>query len=303
MDYAYDVRGRLVSVSGSASAEAPDGRTANYAYDSYGRVVGVETPEGTLHYAYDPVTGRRIRTWTDSGTETLYGYDNLNRLATVSSVENGGGLPVTNVTRYTYTAVGSRESVTLPNGVVTRYGYDDLNRLTSLAHFNEGGEMLGFYGYALAADGRRTQAYEILRNPGEASCSTNWVTYTYDNLNRLVHEVMEVPGAGTGYESEYTYDLAGQQKSAKPKAEPPGNRDFEAVTKWRSEEPYSATQRQLFPRLPPRVGRRADSDHKLHLRRQRPSASRGERHRAGLAGHLTLGHVACGAGRQPIAGG
>jgi len=90
----------------------------------------------SLFYEYDPVTGLKTRTWTEAGTETVYGYDSLNRLATVSSVGNAGGTVVTNTTSYTYTAVGSRDTVTLPNGVTTRYVYDDLNRLTSLAHFN-----------------------------------------------------------------------------------------------------------------------------------------------------------------------
>ncbi len=117
VDYAYDVFGRLVSVCGPAHPDATEYPSTTFSYDSDNRIVGTQTPEGTLHYGYDPATGRR------------------------------------------------------------------------------------------------TQAYEILRNPGDASYSTNWVSYTYDNLNRLVHEVMQVPGVGTGYEAEYTYDLAGNRVS------------------------------------------------------------------------------------------
>lgn len=55
---------------------------------------------------------------------------------------------------------------------------------------------------------------EILRNPlGDQSFSTNGFSYTYDNLNRLVREVMEVPGVGVGYEADYVYDLAGNRVS------------------------------------------------------------------------------------------
>ena len=193
----------------TAYGSAPDSRTTSFTYDSYNRIIGAETPEGYLHYEYDPETGLKTRTWTDTGTETCYGYDTLNRLSTVASVDPADG--TTNLTTYTYTAVGSRETVTLPNGVSTHYGYDTLNRLTSIAHFGESGELLGFYDYTLAADGRRTQAYEILRNPGSETFSTNLVTYTYDNLNRLTYEVMEIPGVGVAYESEYTYDLAGNR--------------------------------------------------------------------------------------------
>ena len=42
------------------------------------------------------------------------------------------------------------------------------------------------------------------------------------------------------------YDANGHQKSAKPKAMPPGDRDFIAVPRGRSEERYPATQRQLY---------------------------------------------------------
>ena len=42
------------------------------------------------------------------------------------------------------------------------------------------------------------------------------------------------------------YDANGHQKSAKPKAMPPGDRDFIAVPKGQIEERYPATQRQLY---------------------------------------------------------
>ena len=42
------------------------------------------------------------------------------------------------------------------------------------------------------------------------------------------------------------YDANGHQKSAKPKGNPPGDRDFIAVPKGQSEERYPATQRQLY---------------------------------------------------------
>ena len=45
---------------------------------------------------------------------------------------------------------------------------------------------------------------------------------------------------------EPAYDADGHQKSAKPKAMPPGDRDFIAVPRGRSEERYPATQRQLY---------------------------------------------------------
>jgi YD repeat-containing protein len=213
VSFAYDIQGNLTSIldrqtSGQVSQ-------VTYEYDSENRPVSIRSPEGVLHYEYDPATGRKIRTRTDSGTETIYGYDALNRLATVSGVENREGEIVTNVTSYAYTAVGSRDAVSLPNGVTTRYAYNTLNRLTGLTHVNAYGQLLGAYGYTLAADGRRTGAYEVGRHPSLADAFvTNSVTYTYDELNRLTSETLEHPGvAGPAFDAEYTYDLTGNRMS------------------------------------------------------------------------------------------
>jgi RHS repeat-associated protein len=211
--FSYDIQGNLTNILDRQTSGQEC--QVSYEYDSENRPVCVRSPEGVLHYAYDPATGRKIRTWTDSGTETIYGYDALNRLATVSSVENRDGEIVTNVASYAYTAVGSREAVSLPNGVTTRYAYNALNRLTGLTHINAYGQLLGAYGYTLAADGRRTGAYEVGRHPAiPDGFVTNSVSYTYDELNRLTTETMEHPGvAAAAFDAEYTYDLTGNRVS------------------------------------------------------------------------------------------
>lgn len=76
--YAYDV----YDGAGRRHETVTDQRgVTDYAYDSEGRLVMIAAPEGTIHYDYDPATGRRIRTWTDN-SDTRYAYDVLGRFTT-----------------------------------------------------------------------------------------------------------------------------------------------------------------------------------------------------------------------------
>ncbi|MDB4872940.1 MAG: hypothetical protein JWL97_3944, partial [Gemmatimonadales bacterium] len=81
----YDAFGRVLVVTDSAFATP-----TTYKYDADGRMTKIDSAQGTLHYAYDPL-GRKTATWTGSGetlldaltsatTLTQYGYDQLNRL-------------------------------------------------------------------------------------------------------------------------------------------------------------------------------------------------------------------------------
>jgi YD repeat-containing protein len=90
--------------------------------------------------------------------ETAYGYDNANRMTTVTFPE----------------AVG----------VVSTYTYDDADRLTAIAHV-QGESTLAYVDYTLDAVGNRTQ-----RVDGEGTHS-----YSYDDLYRLTQ--VTYPGPST----------------------------------------------------------------------------------------------------------
>ncbi len=207
----FDAQSRVTNVTRYAASggTAVVLRVESRFYNDQGQLAEERTPEGILRYEYDQATGRKVRTFSDSGTDTRYGWDAQGRLDSVTSIEAEGGLlePVTNVTRYTYTDVGSRSTVTIANGVQTRYSYNALNRLTDLIHVNGAGQTIGSYAYTLAQDGRRTSATELL-NSGAGTWS-NRVSYTYDELNRLTRESSE-SGSGA-YEGEYEYDLSGNR--------------------------------------------------------------------------------------------
>ncbi len=229
-EYLYDQFGRGVTNNFYPAGSNAPAETRVYSYDRYGRVVQMKdtqgitaqsfdldghliqmaTPQGTINYAYDPATGRKIRTWTGN-TDTRYSYDQLGRLEAVTAVErNGHVLSVPEVTTYTYTALGNRASMTLPTGVQTLYSYDNMNRLSQLQNVGTNGNLLSAFSYQYNADNYRTGAVEIVQG-ADAVLHTNNITYGYDALNRLVSETARDLSDGTGYQAEYTYDLVGNR--------------------------------------------------------------------------------------------
>jgi RHS repeat-associated protein len=90
-------------------------------------------------YTYD-AAGRRATMSVPGQTQISYGYDNADRLTTITQ---GSA-----IISFAYDDAGRRISHTLPNGVVTEYGYDAASRLTSLS-YKLGGDTLGTlsYGY------------------------------------------------------------------------------------------------------------------------------------------------------------
>jgi len=111
--------------------------TTTDSYDPFGNLIESDTPEGVIHYAFDPATGNHTDTWTgdtntasNGTTWTHYGYDNQGRLISVTVNRlNGQTLATPLVTTYTYDNVGNKLTETLPDGEVTSYTYDNLNRL------------------------------------------------------------------------------------------------------------------------------------------------------------------------------
>jgi len=120
-------------------------------------------------------------------------------------VRRNGHDVVENATVYMYNAVGSRESVTLPNQAYTMYGYNALNRLTSVSNFKAGGTSLSSFAYSHCADGMRAQVAEDFNNGGNVHA----IVYTYDAINRVIGE--DASEGTSGYEGSYTYDVVGNR--------------------------------------------------------------------------------------------
>ena len=182
----------------------------DFTYDLDGRLVSIASPEGTLFYEYEPETGRKERTFT-ANSDILYDYDELGRLKTVTVLkQNGTVLTTPEVTTYDYTEVGSREAIHYANGTRTTYQYDSLNRLTNLTNLNPLDQILSSYNYTLAPNGRRTGVTES-RLESDSSYSSTGITYTYDNLNRLIQEASGSTLPEASFTTDYSYDLVGNR--------------------------------------------------------------------------------------------
>ena len=171
--YTFDAGDRLTRIADSVSG------TINRQYDiRFDTPTQEVTPLGagtaTVNYQYD-TAGRRTQMQLVGQTAVVYGYDNANRLTSVTQGSNAVG--------FGYDAASRRTSASLPNLVTIDYGYDDANELTSLTYKRSGTTLQTLtYGYDLA--GRRITmggtAARINLPPALSSA-------TYDAGNRLTN--------------------------------------------------------------------------------------------------------------------
>tara|TARA_R110002167_G_scaffold352262_1_gene565134 strand:- start:1303 stop:19128 length:17826 start_codon:yes stop_codon:yes gene_type:complete len=243
--YVYDAFGRIFSVTKQSASET---RTTITTYDSKGQLVQIDSPEGTVNYEYDQY-GRKTRTYTgdpsDPVTDTLYTYDALGRLETVSVVErNDEVLATPETTTYEYDLIGNLDQTILPNGVITDYTYDELNRLETLTHYltDETPEDLSdndkiVFEYEVRTDGKRTKETEtIYRDENEngqfeaneiKTVTTDW---TYDDAGRLIDEVFSHYDELLDQSSHFTYDLTGNRLEQQVEKDFDGDGDIDKKT-------------------------------------------------------------------------
>lgn len=178
-------------------------------------MIQVTSPEGTIHYAYDPATGRQTKMWT-SQTEIDYAHDPLGRLVTVTEVERAGvvlGIPV--VTKYTYDAVGGQTGQVTTQGSTTLLSTTNTfdpqtNQLSSVVNTGGSGNTISSFTYTRRADGQITQVTESVVQP-DGTTVTGTTTYEYDAMNRLTRETYTTGGATTA--TTYVLDRVGNRVS------------------------------------------------------------------------------------------
>ena len=142
--YDYDLRGLQLA----ARFDSSSGEGVTFAYDNHGRLVtGTQALDGavrTLSHQWND-DGLRTRVTRGDGNYTAYGYDGLDRLATI---HNNGALLVSQA----YNAKGEVTGRTLP-GATTALSYDALSRPASLSHDLAGtvGDVSFAYGYNVAS--------------------------------------------------------------------------------------------------------------------------------------------------------
>lgn len=186
VQFSYDINGQLITMidaTGTTSMSydvqgllleriGGDGRSISYQYDVAGNIVSTSMPGETLNYSYDAL-GSLTSVQSSTAGLTTYQYDlNRNKVATQF-------------------ADGTRE---------TR-SYDPRDRLVSQSTFNSANSLLQQTSHLLLANG-------LISSTTESGVSNRQVSYTYDQLNRLLSE--NVTGASPRSTS-YTFDAAGNR--------------------------------------------------------------------------------------------
>jgi RHS repeat-associated protein len=234
--YTYDAFGREHEVSQQAGAVV---RTTTTTYDAQGCITKIASPEGTVNYVYNPVTGLRERMFTGTVAnpieDTHYTFDALGRLATVEVYERNGVVIDTDAgtagnqpetTRYGYDLLGNLRREQKANGVVSDYVYDSLNRLDVLTEFadnnangvyDSGDQLLTQFDYSLRADGKRSSAVEKFwfddNSDSIAEMHQNTMTWSYDDLGRLIDEVFDHYDNALDQTEHFVLDLVGNRQT------------------------------------------------------------------------------------------
>jgi RHS repeat-associated protein len=98
-------------------------------------------------YTYDAL-GRRLTMDVPGQAQIAYGWDNADRLQTITQGSN--------VVDFDYDNANRRTKLTYPSGTSTEYAYDTASRLTGLT-YTHGGNTLGALTYAYDAASQRVQ--------------------------------------------------------------------------------------------------------------------------------------------------
>ena len=182
-----------------------DGQNVTYGYTSGDMRQTITDARGTTIYGYDALS--RVNSVTLPNNQAVgYGYDlNGNRTSMSSpagtigydyygtnqlkDVKDASG---SHIADYTYDMNGMRSNLSYINGVSIDYGYNNLNQLTSIMQ-HKGPQPIASYTYTLDATGSRTAVKDTV---GIDTTGTT-TTWTYDDLYRLIGESRSAGNGGT----------------------------------------------------------------------------------------------------------
>ncbi|WP_159675017.1 hypothetical protein, partial [Andreprevotia sp. IGB-42] len=182
-DMAYDVLGQLQSVTTSEGMDS-NGQPVlpiktSYIYDAFGRLL-------------QRIDARGVLTADANDYSTVYSYDGLGRVLTVSQYDANG---VATTTTTVYDDTGRQTTQTQANGLIVTSTFDQAGRLLSSTE-RTGVPILGTVSYAYDKLDRRVQKTDEVGNK---------TYYLYDKNSRQVGEV-----APDGALTEIVYNNAGQ---------------------------------------------------------------------------------------------
>lgn len=194
--YTYNARGQVLTMDGPRT-DVVD--VTRYAYDDAGNLASVTDPSNlvTRYPQYD-AAGKLLTRIDPNGTTTLYGYDERDRLRTVTVVPVGQ--PTGETTVYLYDGAGNLTRMQLPDGSALSYGYDDAGRLTRISD-SLGNRIV----YTLNAAGDRVK--EDSFDPQDRLAQT--MSRTINQLGRLT----ELKGANPDDITRFGHDAHGNETS------------------------------------------------------------------------------------------
>lgn len=175
----FDKNGNL------ASQTDRNGNTRSETYDALNRkVTETDALGNTTRFTHDAL-GNRLSIIDAKGNITSYNYDASNQLVKETYADG-------TYQQYTYDANGNRKTRRDGRGNITTYTYDGLNRLTVRSYPNNTQETFSY-----DAAGRRLTANNLNAN----------ITFTYDNVNRLLSETLN------GKTTSYAYNITNRTQT------------------------------------------------------------------------------------------
>ncbi len=185
----FDSRGRRIFL------ESPNGDKQHFYYDANGNLIKSEsvlaTSQKVHNYGYN-ANDLLISKQDALGRESSYQYDALGRLIAVN--EDGA------VTHYSYDAVGNVLTISGPNGEIKR-SYDALGRVTRYTT-SQGQQTEKTISYTYNDNGQLAS----ITYPAVAGASAVTVNYSYDAAGQLATVTDWLMQT-----TQYSYDLRGRQ--------------------------------------------------------------------------------------------
>ncbi len=242
VSFEYDIHGRITKQIHERFLGASNGKpnvvesrqSWTSEFNTNGLVTRITGPTGFISYEYD-LQGRKLATvgGDETGRALLrieYGYDEMNRLQTVSTVTRDGKLIDANAllagnqpekTTYHYDPFGRLAYLSMPNDVVEAYEFDILGRLLSMKHYESDNDnqtlsdnpKLSEFLYEYRRDGKRVSLVERFWNPSIQSSplQENRYDWNYDPTGRLVREVLNSSNDSLDRSESFVMDATGNR--------------------------------------------------------------------------------------------
>ena len=241
--FTYDAFGRetMVVRSTNVSGTFTPTRVEQWSYNDRGQLIQESTPEGTINYAYDVVSGRKTRMWTtksaglstanlaDAVEDTRYDYNELGWLTSVTVVEKNDTLVTVaqqEKTTYGHDLQGRQLRVNLPDGVIETTEVNNIGAITRMRHYGPDATAYDLsdnpkrdeFVYTYNAIGERTRMVEKFWMNADQNAATpdtpqqTVYDWAYDADKRLYRETIDSFDNSVDRTESFVMDLFGNRR-------------------------------------------------------------------------------------------